>query len=691
MAKTTSQIIAENKIKREEAAAIAASRDKIHQQQMAGGGATSAANTAGILRASGYEDAAKAVEKSAGISSAKKSAVDQLWDRGSEQSVSTVTLAKQKENAAKKELEDYLSSDEYKQRTAERERKLIQDRVIKQLMTGIVDMQEPQIVKDEKEDQLRAAADLAQRDAKDAQDLEDLNVYVNGLTADPARMTQDQGVMATDLKEFASMPYEDRRALEMYVAQRDADYYDTLNFAQNGIQIGRAEQQAAGLFEKYGKQRIDELAETFARYRNEKTSQEVAKAAQKQGSGGFWEGAGASAAAIPAAALSGVGGVMGYAKEAGNRTGRYSTMDPNNEGNFLGTYSGNVKSAVAQNIEEGNGTIGKVGSIAYQAAMSTAESIARAYLGGGAAGGAGLAATATFSQTMADAAKQGATPGQAALLATADAAIEYLTEKIPLDEMISAAKGSNLKALLVNTLRQAGIEASTEELSLVGSLIAEAAILKEKSAYNLEVKGLMGQGLTEEEAKKQANQGIWQEAVNTALVSGLSGGFSGAASTLKGAYSSAQDAKPKADAEQTAQQPQTAPETAQTEQAQQNLHPRWNRQPKTAPWKRWQRVCRNWGERRQKWMLRKPQPRMGKRMSYSPRMMLSEKPWEWMAQQTPNIRNEWNWHRKRIVTGIWKSNGRKRLMRNFYPQSVNRKTLLLILVRRPKWILWVLL
>lgn len=35
MAKTTSQIIAENKIKRAEAAAIAASRDEIHQQQMA--------------------------------------------------------------------------------------------------------------------------------------------------------------------------------------------------------------------------------------------------------------------------------------------------------------------------------------------------------------------------------------------------------------------------------------------------------------------------------------------------------------------------------------------------------------------------------------------------------------------------------------------------------------------------------
>lgn len=565
MALTTSELIKRNQERDEKYAGTIEVYKNIYQGSGNSGAIDSANKTADILRTAGYEDAAKAAEKSAGISSTKKSAVDQLWDRGSEQSVSAVTLAKQKANAAKKELENYLSSDEYKQRTAEREKKLVQDRAIKQLMTGIVDLQEPQLVKDEKEDQLRAAADLAQRDAKDAQDLEDLNGYVDGLTADPARMTQDQGVMATDLKEFASMPYEDRRALEMYVAQRDADYYDTLNFTQNGIQIGRAEQQAAGLFEKYGKQRVDELAETFARYRNEKTSQEVAQAAQKQGSS-LLSGTAASAAAIPAGVYSGVGGVMGYAKEAGNRTGRYSTMDPNNEGNFLGTYSGSVKSAVAQNIEEGHGTLGKVGSIVYQAVMSTAESIARVYLGGGAAGGAGLAATATFSQTMADAAKQGATPGQAALLATADAAIEYLTEKIPLDEMISAAKGSKLKALLANTLRQAGIEATTEELSLVGSLIAEAAILKDKSAYNLEVKDLMEQGMNEEEAKKQATQGIWQEAVNTALVSGLSGGFSGAASTLKGAYSSDQDAKVKADTEQAAQQAQVAPETAQTEQ-----------------------------------------------------------------------------------------------------------------------------
>ena len=49
MAKTTSQILAENKVKREEAAAITASRNAIHQQQMAGVAEKSAAKTAAVL------------------------------------------------------------------------------------------------------------------------------------------------------------------------------------------------------------------------------------------------------------------------------------------------------------------------------------------------------------------------------------------------------------------------------------------------------------------------------------------------------------------------------------------------------------------------------------------------------------------------------------------------------------------
>lgn len=58
MAKTTSQIIAENKKKREEAAAIAASRNVIHNEQIAPVAAHSVAKTKAVMQKAGMEDIA---------------------------------------------------------------------------------------------------------------------------------------------------------------------------------------------------------------------------------------------------------------------------------------------------------------------------------------------------------------------------------------------------------------------------------------------------------------------------------------------------------------------------------------------------------------------------------------------------------------------------------------------------------
>ena len=115
-----------------------------------------------------------------------------------------------------------------------------------------------------------------------------------------------------------------------------------------------------------------------------------------------------------------------------------------------------------------------------------ADSIARGFLGGGAIGAGVLAATSTFSQVMSEASRNGATPAQAAALATVNSAIEAATEAIPLDELIKTAKGQGAGTVLKNVLRTAGIEATAEELSLVGTFLAEAAIMQdilEKGTY----------------------------------------------------------------------------------------------------------------------------------------------------------------------------------------------------------------
>ena len=419
---------------------------------------------------------------------------------------------KAKAYEAEKEHQDYLKSDEYKQSIAEQEKKVNQDRIMQGILTGNADIATPSVVQDDKELRLRNAAQQA-RAAVDAE--------------------ADAKVMSADLTDILSMTPEERRQLELYAVGRDVDYFNTLNFTQNGIQVGTAEKNAADLIAKYGQKRVDELAESYSRAQNARTTEAVAAAGQKHGNEHAFLG---SAASVGANALGGLMGTMDYAKNLGRYDNRYKTLDPNAMGNLGSAYAGAVRGQVQQKIEgEDPGFWRKVGSIAYQGVMSTADSIARAYLGGGALGGATLAATNSFSQTMADASKAGATPAQAALLATTTAGIEALSEKIPLDNLIKTAGAGKQNALQIvkTALMQAGIEATTEEISLIGTVLAEAAILGEKSDYQQKIAAEMANGMTQEQAAIVASKDLWDEAVNTALVSMVSGGMSSVSGSVK--------------------------------------------------------------------------------------------------------------------------------------------------------------
>lgn len=105
---------------------------------------------------------------------------------------------------------------------------------------------------------------------------------------------------------------------------------------------------------------------------------------------------------------------------------------------------------------------------------------------------------------------------------------------------------------LLNTIGQAGVEISEEEASLVGSTLAEAAILQEKSEYNRAIQQLVVDGYSYADAKAAAAKAIVDEAKETAFVSGLSGGLSGLTATV---YSNAvARAEAKMNASQNAQE-----------------------------------------------------------------------------------------------------------------------------------------
>ena len=208
-------------------------------------------------------------------------------------------------------------------------------------------------------------------------------------------------------------------------------------------------------------------------------------------------------------------------------------------------FSSSVRGQVAENIggdvydELGNkvsdgGALRQTASYAYQGLMSAADSLARALVGGGSkAVSLGIAAMGSFGQTVSDASARGASPAQAMMLGVVNGGLEAATEYLPLDEMLKVAKGGAVpaKQILKNIFKQAGIEVFEEEVSFLGSLLAEAVILQEKSGYNQKIAEAVANGISYEDAVAQANWDIVLEAADTAITSAFSGGFSGLSSS----------------------------------------------------------------------------------------------------------------------------------------------------------------
>lgn len=388
-----------------------------------------------------------------------------------------------------------------------------------------------------------------------------------------------------DSKAISSMSEEDKKQLERYAVSQVEDQNKPVELSDPNFTLflglfGNQPNAVTGenftdLFGKVGgKTRTDELAETYMREQNAELNEKAAEAGKNFANAGrniddsllpevspydvdvkpvtkagndLVAGALASAASVPVNAVAGAVGTVGQLQSAARSTGRYGSLDPNATGTALQTYSSAIRDQVGENLtgdiydENGNltkdgGLLGDTMNLMYQVTMNFADTIARAYIGGGSVGGSTLAGLNTFSQTMAEASEKGATPAQAVLLATSNAFVDAITEKIPLDKLISVAKGKDAISLVKNVIRQAGLEITEEELSLVGSLAAEAAILGEKSDFSQTVAALKESGMSEAEAKEQAWKGIWDEAVQTALVSGLAGGLGGLSASLKGQY-----------------------------------------------------------------------------------------------------------------------------------------------------------
>ena len=396
------------------------------------------------------------------------------------------------------------------------------------------------------------------------------------------QIAADQATMEAGVAELAQWSEGEKKALGQYVAQRTVAQANMLTGMYDPIATDTYMLNNP-LVQKYGIDKVRQMAEIYERQQNEALAQQTQQAAARnvRNDGKWWQvlgnNAGQSALSVGANLVGNLTSLAGKAMEMQNRTGQFSTLQQHTAGDLPSLYASAVRGEVSQNIsgdkydEEGNqieegGALRQGGAYLYQGVMSLADSIARATFGGGAVGGAVLAASGSFSQAIGDASAAGATPTQAVLLGVATAGMEYLTEKIPMDEVFKVAKSGNTN-VLKQMFKQAGVEITTEELSLFGTLAAEAAIMQEQSSYKQQIAEAMANGATYAEAKQMADNAIWEQVKETAIVSGISGGISGGSSAVVG---NTRNANAQTDA-QTPTQAEVTTEaaTAPAEQAQQ--------------------------------------------------------------------------------------------------------------------------
>lgn len=355
---------------------------------------------------------------------------------------------------------------------------------------------------------------------------------------------------AADMNDIliSAMPEEDRKLLEKYAQGKQGRAGREASVSMSGgvplpwleNLFGGTKSDEYSALKKYGEDNLDLWAETLIRQNNAQEVQQMQEAGVKAGAEHPILG---SLLSIPTNVMAGATSVLGRAAEVRTRTGQYPTLDPNNPYN-IGTYGSSIQGQVASDIEgEDPNFWRKAGSYAYRGGMSALESGLRA--GTGKAGTVLLSGLGSFEQNVAKASAQGASPEKAVALGLTNATIEALSEEIPLDNLLDAAKGGKqtFKQALKLALAQAGIEATTEEVSLIGSTLAEAAILQEKSEFNQYIQSRMAEGVDYHTAWDEAFQNLLGEAVDTAIVSAVSGGGMSGVNSLVTNYEANKQAK----------------------------------------------------------------------------------------------------------------------------------------------------
>ncbi len=124
----------------------------------------------------------------------------------------------------------------------------------------------------------------------------------------------------------------------------------------------------------------------------------------------------------------------------------------------------------------------------------------------GASAGAAILGSNAASHTAYDVMERGGSTAQALGLGIAAGVTEYITEKIPLENIFKLAKGPKLTFTkkVINVLKQSGMEGTEEFISEIANNVYDDLIMGEKSNFNVTKNKYIEMGYSEVEASLKA-------------------------------------------------------------------------------------------------------------------------------------------------------------------------------------------
>jgi len=204
------------------------------------------------------------------------------------------------------------------------------------------------------------------------------------------------------------------------------------------------------------------------------------------------------------------------------------------------SYTNNVRQTVSEGIDN------DIGKFVYNAGMSTVDSAAdilvtKGFKGTKLAGGAAsaLMGANAANQSYMDTYERTGSAGQSLITGLGAGLAEWASEKFSLDsfEALKTTNPKQFRNFAKNLVKQGAVEGSEELASDFANAFVDRAVNGSKSEYNENVKNYIQQGMSKDEAKKNARKDFLIQVAEDTAAGAFSGGLFG---TYANVYSKAQ-------------------------------------------------------------------------------------------------------------------------------------------------------